>query len=176
MKYFKYRDEWSGIENSTTYVEEEEGGEVRRITYNGDTYLASNVIGPDGHLNIADGSVEYDKWADEEGGSESGLIRITKEEFDAVWEPYLATRQSEWNRAKLTYPVGLRVNGVTHRFLPKGEIVELGNGVLGIIDYLTRKPQILHPQGTLTTIVKGYDEENQWIILEYSWLHPKQSS
>src|SRR5438128_2200726 len=121
MKYFKYRDEESGIENATTYVEEENGGEVRRITYNGITYLASNMIGPDGHLNIADTGVEYEKWAAEEVDYEGGVIRITKEEFDAVWGPYLATRQSEWNRAKLTYPVGMSVVGVTHRFLPKGE-------------------------------------------------------
>src|SRR5215813_7762717 len=124
MKYYKYRDEWSGIENATTYVEEEDGGEVRRITYNGETYLASNVIGPDGHLNIADTGVEYETWADEEVGQEGGLVRITKEEFDAVWEPYLATRQAEWNQAKLTFPVGKGVTGVTHRFLPQGIIVE----------------------------------------------------
>jgi hypothetical protein len=134
------------------------------------------MIGPDGHLNIADTGVEYEKWADEEVGHEGGVIRITEAEFDAVWEPYLATRESEWNRAKLTYPVGMSVIGVTHRFLPKGEIVELGNGVLGFIDYLARKPQFVHTQDRLTTIVKGYDEENQWIILEYARVHPKQNT
>ena len=42
-----------------------------------------------------------------------------KEEFDAVWEPYLATRQAEWNQAKLTFPVGKGVTGVTHTVTPK---------------------------------------------------------
>ena len=171
MKYFKYRDDESGIENATTYVEEEDGGEIRRLTFNGTTYLASNMIGPDGHLNISDTGVEYEKWVNEEVGIEGGVVRITKEEFDTVWLSYLATRQSEWIRAKLIYHVGMSVIGVTNRYLPKGEIIELGNGVLGLIPSAHR-PRFINSQDQLTTIVKGYDEENQWIILEYAWMTP----
>lgn len=54
MKYYKYQDEWAEIEGAITYVETENGGELRRITYNGTKYLASNVIQPEGDMYLAD--------------------------------------------------------------------------------------------------------------------------
>ncbi len=49
-------------------------------------------------------------------------------------------------------------------------IVDLENDVLGLADYKACKasttPENMYPRHIVTAVVSGYDEENQWVLLE----------
>ncbi len=101
---------------------------------------------------------------------EGDVTAISQQEFQAVWNQYLALRQKGWNAAKLNYPVGLPVQGAIKIFFPQGVIVDLGDDVLGVADHDACKQSrtsefIMSTRLKLTAVVSGYDEVNQWIVL-----------
>jgi hypothetical protein len=174
MKYYKFRDDDDevGMVDAITYVETETGVHIRQITTNGRLYLASNIVQSDGIMYLPDKAIDYDSIGDE-------VAPISREEFDAIWQSYLATRQEQWNQVKRTYTVGKYVEGFLELFYPQGVIVNLGNNDLGIADFVacraSTKPQFMYPRHKITAVVSGYDEENQWVVLDSPQVHPEHA-
>ena len=173
MKYYKYRDpdDVVGMDNPVTYIETEDGGAIRQITTNGTTFIASNVVQPDGGMYLADKVIDYESLGDE-------VTPITKQEFEAVWQAHATLRQNEWNNAKQIYSLGMAIHGYLEIFYPQGVIVNLGNNVLGVADYnacrASTEPQFMNTRQKITATVTGYDEENQWVILGSPQVHPER--
>jgi hypothetical protein len=140
---------------------------LRQITVGGEGVLASNVKHPRWGLSLAEGLVDYD--------SIDEVSRITRAEFDEVWNANLASHTTQWGRAKAAYRIGTTVYGFIELFYPQGVVVNLGNGALGIADYEEAKsstrPECMYTRHKVTAIVKGYDESNHWIMLDAPQVH-----
>ena len=165
MNYCKYDDEYSPLAPGTEYLEINENWANRQITFNGEEYLASNYIHPRWGIMLADGELDYDELV-----REGEVTPITKDEFEAVWQAHLALHQAEWEAAKRSYQIGTSVDGWIKIFYPQGVIVFLGNA-LGVADYRACKastsPEFIMGTGyKISAVVSGYDDENQWIILD----------
>jgi|SRR5579859_178919 len=162
-KYYKYTAEWSDLVDATTYVETENRAEFRRISFDGRSYVASNVIQPNGQMDLASTAVDYEKWLD-------AVTPITEDEFDGIWQAYLVTRQPQWKAMKESYPIGAKVDGILHLFVPLGAIVKLESNAVGVADYAACKaaiaPKGMYSGEKIKAVVVGYDEDNQWIVLD----------
>ena len=162
MKYYKYDNEETGIEGAITYIETEDGVHIRQITSNGIEVLASNVMQPGGQMWLAEGAIDYDEILDE-------VTALSKDEFDHVWNAWLATRGTQWQQTKQIYPIGKAVEGLIVVFYPQGVIVNLGNEVLGVADYpacrASTRPENMYTRHKITGIIENYDEMNQWLVL-----------
>jgi len=171
MNYYKYPDEESGIVNSQTYVETDENGcYLRQITCNDREYLASNVLNPPWGMVLGEGCVDFEPLV-----RSVDVASITKEEFRATWDTYLALRQSIWETAKHAYHIGTIAHGFIEVFYPQGVIVNLGDNALGIADYracrASTQPEFMYPKHKITAVVSGYDDANQWITLTSPQVH-----
>jgi hypothetical protein len=162
MKYYKYDNEETGIDGAVTYIETEDGVHIRQITSNGIEVIASNVMQPNGQMDLAEGSIDYEEILDE-------VTAISKDEFDHVWNAWLSTRETQWQQTKQAHPVGQAVEGLIVLFYPQGVIVNLGNQVLGVADYTacrsSTEPKNMYPRHKVTAVVENYDEVNQWVVL-----------
>jgi hypothetical protein len=172
MRYYKYLDEDGPIGDGYTFVETDDGWAIRQITVHNDNFLASNVRYSPWGLCLADQKVDYDELIDYD---EMSPIPITKNEFDEVWNLHLTQRRAIWNKVKKAYKIGSKVEGAILIFFPQGVIVDLGEDSLGVADYVeckaSTKPESMYPKHKLTATVGGYDEVNQWIILESPQVH-----
>lgn len=161
MKYYKYCNEESQIDGGFTYLETDEGYTIRQITVNGDRFFASNVCYPHWGLCLTEKYVDYD--------SIDEVIPVSRSEFDDIWQKHLSQHRLRWNKAKETYGIGSKVQGIIEIFFPQGVIVNLGDDVLGVADYeecrASTKPEYMYPKHKVVAIVDGYDEVNQWVIL-----------
>lgn len=156
MRYYKGDDPESPIGEGIIYLEVMEGYPVRQITVTDTQRLSSNRDFMMGH-----GQTDFDEVEE--------ALPISKEEFDLVWSRHLEAHREEWERAKDRYPIGTPVEGVLKVFFPQGVIVELEQTVHGVAEYQACRdstpPMNLYPGHEVTGVVKGYDEINQWIIL-----------
>jgi hypothetical protein len=163
MKYYKYVDEYSHIAPGMTYIETDDGWQIRQITCNEEECFASNRKCPPWGLILGESQTDYDGFDD--------VTPITKEEFDEVWNAHLADHLDEWEANKALYPVGKEVNGFMLIFFPQGVIVDLGDNALGVANYAASKASakpdfIMTTRYKITATVKDYDEINQWVVLE----------
>jgi hypothetical protein len=167
MKYYKYRDEFSPIAPGTEYVETDKGWPIRQIAFNGKEYIASNRRHPLWGLTLGDQQVDWDA-IDE-------VSSISKQEFEKIWNAHLANHQVEWDAIKKAHPNGKEEQGFIVVFFPQGVIVDLGDNTLGLADYSTclasTIPEYMYSKHKVTAIVGGYDEVNQWIVLESPQVH-----
>jgi hypothetical protein len=177
MKYYKYLDEESSIENGIRYIETLDGVSIREVTTNGTDYWASNAYYPGDGVTMGEGQYDYDALALEDWAM---VTPISKQEFDQTWNAHLKAREPQWNAVKQVHPVGMDVNGFIEIFYPQGVIVRLGGDALGVADYQACKastqPQFMYSLHKVTAVVKGYDEINQWVILDSPQVHEEKVS
>lgn len=168
MKYAKFEDDYTHLRPAITYLETDENGGVwRQITFNGKEYLASNIKYPPWGMVLADQPLSDEDLASLEPAE---MVGVSREEFLTIWNAHLAERKSIWEASKVTYPIAKKVRGHLLIFYPQGVIVDLENDVLGLADYDACKaattPENMYPRHIIMAVVSGYDEENQWVLLE----------
>ncbi len=175
-RYFKKPNtRWSPIgTGGFIYREVQDGVHLREITFNGSEYFASNIKWPPWDLVLPDQNSDYDELM----LIYPEIAEITKQEFDGIWNAYLATRQAIWNQVKQTYPIGTDVQGVILLFFPQGTIVDLGGDAIGVADRKASRAsdesKFMYPRHKITAVVKDYDETYQWIILDSSQVHAER--
>ncbi len=92
---------------------------------------------------------------------------ITKEEFDFEWNRYLNTTINEWKLFKENNPLQKAVLGRSCVYYPQGVIININNLFFGIIDYKKYTAAFGNRLNIdVRTYVKGYDELNQWLLLD----------
>ncbi len=161
MKYYKYPNpDITDDEIATEYIEV--GGEIimRQLSIFDDRYISSNV-----DLCLADKPFDFEILVDFEE-----IVPISADEFNGVWQKHLRQHEARWANAKKLFPVNTRVIGCMKIFFPQGIIVQLGQQVFGVTDYMqaraTTDPEfIMGTRYQIAGIVTGYDETNQWIEL-----------
>jgi hypothetical protein len=168
MRYFQYEDDNDFIGKGIRYIETDEGYTIREVTVCGNCFLGSNFYYPHDGLMLSEGKCEYETIAE--------VIEITKETFDTTWAAHLAQNMGRWSVIKHSYPVGFQVQGRIAVFYPQGVIVDLGDGgTLGIANYEACKSstqsKFMYPNHRIHAIVQGYDDLNQWLILEFPQVH-----
>lgn len=163
MKYYKYKDDYAVFSNAITFIEVKDGYAQRQITTNGESYISSNTNDIEYGLILADGYYDNDSIAD--------VIQITKDEFKAVWQQWLIINKQQWEEVKNNYRVGKKLTGYIYRIFPQGVIVIVDKDTLGVVNLeecrKSAKDSLLISYGhPIIANVNGYDEENQWLILE----------
>ena len=165
IRYFRCTYPFEDLDIDVEYYEMLGDGALRQLTIMNGKPSSSNI-----DLHLASSSFEISE-------DEEDVERITKEEFDAVWNAHLENYRDQWEHAKALYPIGTDVMGVLRIFFPQGAIVKLKDA-LGVADYWqcrkSTQPENMHPRHRITAIVEGYDEVNQWIILGSPQVHPEQ--
>ncbi|WP_025682805.1 hypothetical protein [Paenibacillus maysiensis] len=161
MKYLKDCPE-PGM--GTWYFEiDSDGVAYRQIVIQDDgTYIASNRKHEQYHFLLAEKSID---------DTEPYYTKITKEEFEEVWSNYLQAFNKEWHQVKTVLPVGTKVEGYIEAFFPQGTLIHIfQHDAVGLADarlYGEKTPsEWMYPKHEITAIVKGYDELNQWVILD----------
>ncbi len=171
MRYFKYDDEYSQIGGGITYVEAEDGWTIRQVTLNGEQYLASNINDPTWGLSLADGQIDYDNLDDQ-------VTEITSDEFEDIWRSILARHETTWRHSQTRYPIGSSVQGVLVIFYPQGVIIKLDPETLGVADHEQCRASTawgnMYPKHKVTATVKGYNEEQHWIVLDNPHVYSEQ--
>jgi hypothetical protein len=173
MKYFKYKEEDSLIGEGTRFVETNDGIALREVTINGDAFLGSNICYPHWGMRLADAEADYK--------DVEGVTPISQVEFDMAWNAHLSHNAGRRVIIKQAYPIGTRVQGHMVIFYPQGVIVDLGDsGTLGLANYnecrASTKPEFMYPRHCVSTIVSGYDELNQWLLLKTPQVHEEKVS
>lgn len=163
MKYYKFEEFDFHPLGGTTYIESENGCSIRQITAHAGRFLASNVSHPDWGLVLADQCVDFDDIEE--------VTSISAFEFEDVWQSHLQQHQREWGEVKQAHPLGSHTNGIIRIFYPQGVIIDLNNNALGVADYNSccagSPPDWIPRTGyKVTSVVGGYDETNQWVILQ----------
>ena len=169
LAYFKYEDPYLEEPNiAMSYVEADSNGEERRVSVIDERYISSNV-----ELDLASKAVDYFELE-----KQGHVTRITKQEFDAVWSDNLKRREADWAKAKEIYPIGAKADGFIKIFFPQGVIVKLQYNTFGVADYRISRASIYAATGgfmatkhLITAKVTGYNEVNQWIILDSPQVH-----
>ncbi|OZB98288.1 hypothetical protein [Paenibacillus sp. XY044] len=178
MKYFKDCPE-PGM--GTWYFEtDRQGVAYRQLVIEDDgKWIASNRKDEHYHFMLSEKPIET---------SEPGLIPITQEEFEEAWSASLHTRNAQWQSLKSLHPPGLKIEGSIEAFFPQGTLVTLTDtGAVGLADTreleLSGQPAWMYPGHVVQAVVKGYDEANQWIVLDQAAVlerrtdpNPKESS
>ena len=164
MRYYQYPDEDAPIGGGMTYIATAAGRAIRQITVNGDAVIASNRLFPPWGLCLGEGQVAYEAVAEE-------VTEISPAEFETVWQQHRGKHQAQWRASKRAYPPGTPVAGWIELFFPQGVIVNLGKGTLGVANYAqclasVPPPKLLGTRQQVTAVVSGYDEVNQWVVLD----------
>ncbi|AWB46545.1 hypothetical protein DCC85_21820 [Paenibacillus sp. CAA11] len=125
-------------------------------------YVTSNRKHEQLHFLLADQRID---------ANQPYYTHITKHEFEEVWSGQLKQYEQEWQRAKEALPIGTAVEGYIEVFYPQGIIVHiLTHPAVGVTDYAVCKEQTppawMYPRHKIKAMVRGYDEVNQWIVLE----------
>ncbi|WP_226002697.1 hypothetical protein [Paenibacillus sp. BJ-4] len=169
MKYLKDCPE-PGM--GTWYFEiDSDGVAYRQIVIQDDgTYIASNRKHEQYHFLLAEKAID---------DMEPFYTKITEKEFEEVWSHYLHTTSAEWHRIKTILPVGTKVEGYIEAFFPQGTLIHIfQHDAVGLVDtrsYAEKTPpEWMYPKYQITAIVKGYDELNQWVILDQTQVFKNQ--
>lgn len=170
MHYYKCQ-EWEHpalgeLSGGMTYTEtNDDRWAMRQITVNGDNYIASNRPHPPWDFRLAD--QQFDEALED---PEDNVTEISSSEFEAVWQRHLRNYQNQWRTSKIFYPPGTAVQGWIAVFFPHGVIINLGAGTFGVADYAqclaSTVPEAMYLDHKVTAIVSGYDEVNQWLVLD----------
>lgn len=171
MHYCKYEDCLDGIKGYA-YLEIEDKCVIRQISKICDRFIA---------LNRNDSNPRYWHWlaeVDFNVNEFDNIILIDKAEFEEIWLENNKQYLTLWNKIKKNYSIGMKVKGAIEVFYPQGTIIAIDNGVLGIANYnecrnSTTQENIY--RGLLVeSIVKGYNEEDMWLILDNPIVHAKE--
>ncbi|GIP24329.1 hypothetical protein J22TS3_46040 [Paenibacillus sp. J22TS3] len=98
---------------------------------------------------------------------------IPKSLFEELWARSLETTLEEWNEVKLALSIGMEVEGAIEAFFPHGTLVSLfqdqavGLADTAALNQVTPRER-MYPGYKLTATVKGYDELNQWVLLDHA--------
>jgi hypothetical protein len=159
IRYFRCTYPFEDVE----YYEMLGDGALRQLTIMNGKPVSSNI-----DLHLASSSFEISE-------NEEYVDRITKQDFDEVWNAHLENYRTQWEQAKALYPIDTEVTGSLKIFFPQGAIVQLKNA-LGVADYWqcreSTQPENMYPTHKITAIVEGYDEVNQWIKLGSPQVYP----
>lgn len=76
-------------------------------------------------------------------------------------------------------PVGTKVKGYIEAFFPHGTLIHIfQHHAVGLSDTRTYEEKTpsewMYPRHEITAIVQGYDELNQWVILEQTQVFENQ--
>ncbi len=180
MNYYKFRNRFSRLKGGETYVEANRGYTMRQIVFlNGET-IASNRYHPEYGFTLPAGYVDYAAYQDlNEKEIKAGLIdpmkTITEAEFEALWHQNLDHHRGDWDAAKARFPVGAEVSGPVATFYPHGVLLTIGEGVLGLADSRVCRAsstETIFPGRKVSGVVAGYDEINQWILVDAPRVEP----
>jgi hypothetical protein len=162
MKYYKYPNPYiTDDEVATDYIEVDGNIIMRQLSVFENHFVSSNV-----DLILGDQPFEYEELKDDF----EEITPIAAAEFHEAWRKHLQFREATWIEAKKSVPINSQVRGCMKIFFPQGIIVQLGQQVFGVTDYVqaraTAAPEFIMRTGCeLTGIVTGYDETNQWVEL-----------
>lgn len=92
---------------------------------------------------------------------EGNVKEITKEEFENQWMLNIKKYFEAWINVKNKYPIGKKITGTCKYFYPDGAVVE-GDDFFAI--YVGENSASLNC--VIKGTVKGYDENNLWLIFE----------
>ncbi|UQZ36979.1 hypothetical protein C2I18_27670 [Paenibacillus sp. PK3_47] len=97
-------------------------------------------------------------------------IEISPEEFEKLWHNQLQLCMESWERTKSLFPVGFQAEGYIEAFFPQGTLINLQDSqAVGITDTFVLKSKTpaewMYPRHRVTAEVSGYNEVNQWVIL-----------
>lgn len=97
--------------------------------------------------------------------------KITEAQFEEIWSHSLQATMEEWQQMKQNFPIGTKVEGEIEAFFPQGTLVNLlKHQTVGLANTTelrkTSPAEKMYPRHKLTATVKGYDEVNQWVVLE----------
>ena len=87
--------------------------------------------------------------------------KISEDEFINVWNDVLEPYKKKWKEIKAKYFVGYRISGRCKYFYPQGAIIK-GKDYVAL--YEGTKNMAINE--FVSAQVKGYDEDNMWLILE----------
>ncbi|MBI1280760.1 MAG: hypothetical protein GC179_21730 [Anaerolineaceae bacterium] len=173
MKYYKYPNpEITDEEIATDYIEVDGNLALRQLSVLEQYDISSNV-----DLLLMDQPFEYEEEIIAYSDTDDFVpIPIEADEFNAVWERHLQRNEVRWNTAKKSFPINTPVVGCIAIFFPQGVIVELGERIFGVTDYVQARASasadfIMRTGRQISGIVTGYDETNQWIHLGSPQIH-----
>ncbi len=98
------------------------------------------------------------------------LQRISKNEFDRVWNIVNNNQLPEWIKLKEVLPLGTKIDGYIEVFYPQGVIVSIpGYEALGVANFeecaANSQKRNMHKDLIIKAEVIGYDKVNYWVIL-----------
>lgn len=147
-----------GIEENEFYYFEVDTDMIayRQVTVTGEKYFVS--IAPDFHLT------------DQEVELFDGDEEISREAFHAVWDKAVAPYKDTWSQVMQSYALQDSVKGTIMMFYPQGVIIKLSEDAYAVADdtELRRhiRPEYMYPGYIVEGIIKQYDENNFWLVLE----------
>ncbi|MCR8984265.1 hypothetical protein NW801_04110 [Brevibacillus laterosporus] len=97
--------------------------------------------------------------------------KIPKAKFEELWSRFLQSTMDDWNQIKRSLPIGTKVEGEIEAFFPQGTLVNLvEEQATGLADTTSLRkatpPEWMYPGHKMVAIVNGYDEMNQWVVLD----------
>ncbi|WP_043550701.1 hypothetical protein [Ruminococcus albus] len=93
--------------------------------------------------------------------TEGEILKLTKEQFEEVWQGYTAPCRPEWNRVKESMTIGTLLNMKQCYIYPQGIILKQ-NHITG----LCKKIDDFSLNKIVTVKITGYDDLNMWLIAE----------
>jgi hypothetical protein len=162
MRHIKYDDDYL-FPDGVTYIElDDEGWALRRIIKADDHILLSGISDFKDDI-LPEGTFDID---------ELGFVVdiISHEEFEAEWDKGLSLHDTIWKISQKAYPTGTVVQGKLLLFYPQGVIVEIDKDTIGLADYeacrISTQPENLYPGHRVIATVKGYINQQHWIVLD----------
>lgn len=95
----------------------------------------------------------------EEIGEEIKIIR--QEDFDFIWDISTELYKKQWEQTKRKYTIGKKIVGYISVFYPQGVIIK-GDDFYAVCN----NKEINFIEQKIKAEVKGYDEQNMWLIVE----------
>jgi hypothetical protein len=184
--YFKYSNEEGELGSGFCYLEakytQDDLTVFRQLEVDDEKFIASNrITGYEQYYAIIDGlPSRLDKaladWPPspkmcdqpiQDFAPSANVPEIRKEEFDFEWNRYLSTTMHEWRLLKKNNPLESVIQGKSCIFYPQGVLIYLNSMFFGIIDYQKYTTYFgNHLNIEVQTLVQGYDELNQWLLLD----------
>lgn len=174
MNYYKFQNRFSRLKGGETYVEANRGYTMRQMVVLNGEIVASNRFHTEYGFTLPAGYVDYAAYhelhaLEIKAGRVEPLFPISQAEFEELWDNYLTRFQSSWEAAKDLFPIGTPVAGPIATYYPQGVLLSLGDGVLGLADSRACRAsakETIFPGHKVSAVVSGYDELNQWILLD----------
>ncbi len=161
--YIKFKCDWfDNRKEYDTYIEVKDGYAARQIMKNDKRYIASNREDSQMEFFLAEGEIKVSEI--------EGVDIIDKLEFENIWNEHLKRLYPKWVKIKETFIPDMTVEGKIKVIYPQGIILEVSNNVIGVVNYdeciKNSEWKSIYPSNKVKARIKGYDEENMWLILE----------